>query len=80
MFLQRTPFVSGAILPRYIGPANPLLTPCLLLLVSVSAGTASISPGLTTLTFYPGFGAINDELYEEYLKHTVLSGLAATGE
>ncbi|KAG9037035.1 hypothetical protein FS837_001509 [Tulasnella sp. UAMH 9824] len=47
--------------------------------LSVATGAASPSPGLTTLTFYPGFGAFNDELYEEYLKNTVLSGLAATG-
>ncbi|KAG9021562.1 hypothetical protein FS837_007169 [Tulasnella sp. UAMH 9824] len=28
---------------------------------------------------YPGFGAYNDEIVEEYLEHTVLSGLSTTG-
>ncbi|KAG8911794.1 hypothetical protein FRC01_005519, partial [Tulasnella sp. 417] len=41
--------------------------------------TASPSPQLTTLNFYPGFGAYEDEIYEEYLEHTVLSGLSTTG-
>ncbi|KIO25442.1 hypothetical protein M407DRAFT_47930, partial [Tulasnella calospora MUT 4182] len=36
-------------------------------------------PQLTFLTFYPGFSAYNDELYEEYLNHTVISGLSTTG-
>ncbi|KIO21830.1 hypothetical protein M407DRAFT_51324, partial [Tulasnella calospora MUT 4182] len=34
---------------------------------------------ITTLKFYPGFSAYNDELYEQYLDHTVLSGLSKTG-
>ncbi|KAG9033218.1 hypothetical protein FS837_002530 [Tulasnella sp. UAMH 9824] len=41
--------------------------------------TASSSSQLTTMSFYPGFGAYDDEIFEEYLEHTVLSGLSATG-
>ncbi|KAG8917342.1 hypothetical protein FRC01_002512, partial [Tulasnella sp. 417] len=48
-------------------------------ILSVTAGTPPSSPTLTVLNFYPEFGAYNDEVYEEYLKHTVLSGLSTTG-
>ncbi|KAG8955072.1 hypothetical protein FRC04_009529 [Tulasnella sp. 424] len=48
-------------------------------ILSLVPGAPSAAPELSTLNFYPGFGAYNDELYEEYLENTVLSGLSATG-
>ncbi|KAG8973022.1 hypothetical protein FRB90_010037, partial [Tulasnella sp. 427] len=46
---------------------------------SVSPIATSVRSNIITLSFYPDFGAFNDELYEEYLEHTVISGVAATG-
>ncbi|KIO17214.1 hypothetical protein M407DRAFT_85213, partial [Tulasnella calospora MUT 4182] len=45
----------------------------------LTPNSAPIDPQLTSLSFYPGFSAYNDELYEEYLDHTVISGLSTTG-
>ncbi|KAG8955074.1 hypothetical protein FRC04_009531 [Tulasnella sp. 424] len=48
-------------------------------ILSLPPGDPSTDPQLTTFNFYPGFGAYNDELYEEYLEHTVISGVSKTG-
>ncbi|KAG8924722.1 hypothetical protein FRC01_011131, partial [Tulasnella sp. 417] len=46
---------------------------------SPTQSSASIDPNITTLNFYPEFSASTDELYEQYLENTVISGLTKTG-
>ncbi|KAG8923603.1 hypothetical protein FRC01_012562 [Tulasnella sp. 417] len=48
-------------------------------ILSLTPDSAPVEPPLTVLTFYPGFSAYNDELYEEYLNFTIISGLSTTG-
>ncbi|KAG8985815.1 hypothetical protein FRB90_004434, partial [Tulasnella sp. 427] len=48
-------------------------------ILSVDTDVSTTDASITTLTFHPGFGAYNDEIYEEYLEKTVLTGIAQTG-
>ncbi|KAG9039008.1 hypothetical protein FS837_001145, partial [Tulasnella sp. UAMH 9824] len=47
-------------------------------LVSIDSSNSS-RPNRTEINFYPAFGAYDDEIIEEYLENTVLSGMSATG-
>ncbi|KAG9023635.1 hypothetical protein FS837_005679 [Tulasnella sp. UAMH 9824] len=47
--------------------------------LSVSNSNFTTDEQTTTLSFYPTFSAYNDELYEQYLDQTVLTGLSKTG-
>ncbi|KAG8990496.1 hypothetical protein FRB90_001739 [Tulasnella sp. 427] len=49
-----------------------------ILSVEPNAATTN-NQSVTTLEFHAGFGAYNDEIYEEYIEHTVLFGLATSG-
>ncbi|KAG8955065.1 hypothetical protein FRC04_009522 [Tulasnella sp. 424] len=76
---RRRIYANRATFLDLIGIARPpqvFVTYPILSAVQVAPST---TPELTTLIFYPGFGAYNDELYEEYLDYTVVSGLSATG-
>ncbi|KAG8923604.1 hypothetical protein FRC01_012563 [Tulasnella sp. 417] len=48
-------------------------------ILSVTKNSTVTDTQITTLNFYAGFSAYDDELYEEYLDHTVLTGLTKTG-
>ncbi|KAG8914053.1 hypothetical protein FRC01_004244 [Tulasnella sp. 417] len=48
--------------------------------VAISLEGEYPNPNITSLTFYPRFGPFTDEIYEEHLDYTFLSGLSATGK
>lgn len=52
----------------------------LFLLAVVRSEGISLDPQITSLTFYPTFGPYTDDIYEQYLTHTVLGGLSKTGK
>ncbi|KIO17212.1 hypothetical protein M407DRAFT_85212 [Tulasnella calospora MUT 4182] len=75
-----TPFVRVIFrqaTPVYVRRESLHLT--LSVLVSVTQNSAPSDPQITILRFYPGFSGYNDELYEQHLDYTVLSGLSKTG-
>lgn len=50
-----------------------------LIAVDVSLEARSNHANITRLMYHPEFGGYNDQLYQQSLKYTVLSGLSATG-
>lgn len=49
-------------------------------LVTIRTEGNSSDPQMTFLTIHPIFGPFTDEIYEEYLRFTVLGGLSKTGK
>ncbi|KAG8924720.1 hypothetical protein FRC01_011129 [Tulasnella sp. 417] len=76
---RRRTYSNRATLLDLIGIAQPPDVIVTYPILSAIGGTPPPSPSLTVLNFYPDFGPYNDEIYEEYLKHTVLSGLSTSG-